>query len=546
MPLTFSIKFFYVYALIAFSLSQNFIYDSDDWLILKSPGKVYSISEGPFNVYFGTENGIFIYNKFDNLIGYDYKINQGLDIQSSIYYIHYDNFSDQIWLITQDGIFYKNPLFNEYQQVVHHSIDSYNLSSISALGSINKYIIIQYMSSYIFIDSFSGTVVTDIGNFDINNVSWSSSAFSYSSSDIDLSLYYSDEWLFGFREITDKYGNTESVTVTFEDRDLNLWYGTNNGRILKGFKYSNKLSVLDIGPISNVVTSIIDDHNQNWYIATDGQSYRNRQYFNYSKSSKPFLSIWNEYSDRWTYLNEGDFSELSNVIINCLHNIDDYLLAIGTMDGVVIVPFNQLNQYRYFNKRDGLNENIVIDIDHHNQNLFVMTQKGISTYSIINDIVFEKNILEDYGLQDIDMLDMTIVDSKLFFSSRAGLFMLNLIDRDLKKISENIFFKITFHNEMILGLNESLWMVDLLRNKEKVVVFRADGAKDFLISGNYIWLNLIDKVKLVNVDSNESWIYNHNDGFIDTQIFDLGNDGDWVYFLTNQGVIFYNWRGYHN
>ena len=90
------------------------------------------------------------------------------------------------------------------------------------------------MSSYIFIDSFSGTVVTDIGKFDINNVSWSSSAFSYSSSDIDLSLYYSDEWLFGFREITDKYGNTESVTVTFEDRDLNLWYGTNNGRILKG------------------------------------------------------------------------------------------------------------------------------------------------------------------------------------------------------------------------------------------------------------------------------------------------------------------------
>ena len=81
----------------------------------------------------------------------------------------------------------------------------------------------------------------------------------------------------------------------------------------------------------------------------------------------------------------------------------------------LLLSFNQLNQYRYFNKRDGLSENIVIDIDHHNQNLFVMTQKGISTYSIINDIVFEKNILEDYGLLDIDMLDMTIVDSKLFF-----------------------------------------------------------------------------------------------------------------------------------
>ena len=43
-----------------------------------------------------------------------------------------------------------------------------------------------------------------------------------------------------------------------------------------------------------------------------------------------------------------------------------------------------------------------------------------------------------------------------------------------------------------------------------------------------------------------SRVYNHNDGFLDTQIFDLGNDGDWVYFLTNQGIIFYNWRRYHN
>ena len=546
MPLSFSIKFFYVFALITISLSQNFIYDSDDWLVLKSPGEIYSISEGPFNVYFGTENGVFRYNKFDNLIEYDYKINQGLDTRSSVYYIHYDNFSDQMWLITQDGIFYKNPLFNEYQQVVHHSIDSYNLSSISALGSINKYIIIQYMSSYIFIDSFSGTIIKDIGNFDINNVSWSSSSFSHNSSDIDLSSYYSEEWLIGFRDITDKYGSTESVIVGFEDRDLNLWYGTNNGHILKGFKYSNKLSVLDIGPISNVITSVVDDHNQNWYIATDGQSYRNRRYFNYNKNSKPFLSVWNEYNDKWTYLNEGDFSELSNVIINCLHNVDDDFLAIGTMEGVVVVPLHQLNQYRYFNKRDGLSENIVIDIEHYNQNLFIMTQKGISTYSIMNDIVFEKNILEDYGLQDIDMLDMTIVDSNLFFSSRAGLFVINLISRELKKISDNIFFKITFHNEVILGLNENLWTVDYLRNSEKVVVFRTDGARDFLISGNYVWLNLVSKVKLINLNSNESWVYNHNDGFLDTQIFDLGNDGDWVYFLTNQGIIFYNWRRYHN
>ena len=65
------------------------------------------------------------------------------------------------------------------------------------------------------------------------------------------------------------------------------------------------------------------------------------------------------------------------------------------------------------------------------------------------------------------------------------------------------------------------------------------------ITDNYIWLNLIDKIKLINLDSMEEWIYNHNDGFINIEIFDIKEDEDWVYFLTNQGVIFYNWSNYH-
>ena len=540
-----SVKNLLVYFLISCCICQNFIYESEDWLILRSPGEIYSISEGPFDVYFGAENGIFRFDKFENFIEYDYQLNLGLDKKTSIYYIHYDSYSDQIWIISQDGIFYKNPLFNEYQQVVHHTIDSYNLSSITALGSINKYIIIQYMSSYIVIDSFSGTVVENTINVDINSVSWSASAFSYNAPDIDLSSYYSENWLIGFREITDNYGNSESVIVSFEDRDLNLWFATNKGKLLKGFKYSNKLDVLEIGPISNIVTSAVDDDNQNWYIATDGRSYKNKRYFNYNKQSKPFLSIWNENKDYWYYLNESDYSELSNVIINCMLNVDDQFLALGTMEGVVVVPFLQKKQYKYITKRDGLNDNVVIDIEYFNQNMFIMTYGGISSYSISNDIVFEKNILEDYGLENSDMLDMVIVDSNLFFSSRAGLFKLDVNNRALEKISNNIFFKIAFKDNLILGLNESLWSIDYINNKENVLIYRTDGARDFLFTDNYVWLNMVDKLKLINLDSKERWVYNHNDGFIDTQIFDLGKDGDWVYFLTNQGMIYYNWRDYH-
>ena len=538
------IKNIFMFILLSFAVSQNFIYESEDWLILKNPGAIYSITEGPFDLYFGTENGIFRYNKFDEFIEYDYKLNQGLDVQSSIYYIHYDNYSDQIWIITQDGIYYKNTLFNEYQEVRHHTIDSYNLSSITAMGSINKYIIIQYMSSYIVIDSFSGTIQADV-DIDINAVSWSASSFAYTSSDIDLSTYYAEDWLIGFRQITDSYGNEESVIVTFEDRDLNLWFGTNNGRLLKGFKYSNKLDIHNIGPISNVITSAINDNNQNWYIASDGQSYQNRYHFHYNKQSSPFLSIWNEYDDNWVYLNERDFSEISNPIINCMLNIDDQYLALGTMEGVIVTAFEDHKRYNYIDKRDGINDDIILDLEYYNQNIFIMTYKGISVYSLANDIVIEKNILTDYGLQGSDMLDMLIIDDKLFFSSRAGLFQFDITNRILDKISSNIFLKIDFHDRKILGLNQSLWSVDYLNNKEDVIVFRTNGARDFLIFNDYVWLNQVDRLKLINLDSKEQWLYNHNDGFVDIQIFDLGKDSDWVYFLTNQGIIYYNWREYH-
>ena len=57
--------------ILGISFSQNFIYDSDDWYVIKNPGTIYSITEGPFNVYFGCENGIYTYNKFAQNIEFD-------------------------------------------------------------------------------------------------------------------------------------------------------------------------------------------------------------------------------------------------------------------------------------------------------------------------------------------------------------------------------------------------------------------------------------------------------------------------------------------
>ena len=48
-----------VLSILCFSIviSQNFIYDSEDWYAVKKPGYIYSITQGPFQVYFGTDTG---------------------------------------------------------------------------------------------------------------------------------------------------------------------------------------------------------------------------------------------------------------------------------------------------------------------------------------------------------------------------------------------------------------------------------------------------------------------------------------------------------
>ena len=91
---------------ISILIPQNFIYDSEDWYIVKDPGSIYSITEGPFKVYFGTENGIFSYDMLEDIVQYDFQLNRGLTHSEQVFSIHYDNYSDQIWIVTNNGIFY--------------------------------------------------------------------------------------------------------------------------------------------------------------------------------------------------------------------------------------------------------------------------------------------------------------------------------------------------------------------------------------------------------------------------------------------------------
>ena len=96
----------------------------------------------------------------------------------------------------------------------------------------------------------------------------------------------------------------------FEDVQSNLWFGTDKGKIIKGYKYTNKVEIYSIGPFSESITSLSRDGNGNWFLASGRfRSYgTSNQNFRYNKQANSFASIWNEYDNTWLYLNEDDYS----------------------------------------------------------------------------------------------------------------------------------------------------------------------------------------------------------------------------------------------
>ena len=76
-------------------------------------------------------------------------------------------------------------------------------------------------------------------------------------------------------------------------------------------------------------------------------------------------------------------------------------------------------------------------------------------------------------------------------------------------------------------------------------IVQEENIRNFTLSDNYIWTNLISRVRLMNLDSGESWYYNESDGILGANIYEVGNNQDWIWFLSDKGVSIYNWRKYH-
>ena len=534
-------KILYILIFFNFILSKNFIYNEDDWYSITSPGKITSISYNRDQVFFSSENGLFVYDKISEEFYYsDYLLNNVEN--KDIFIIHYDLYRDNYWMMNREELMFKSKLSSVWLKIRFDSLDLFSYKNIYNIGSSSDYIVIQtHNNRFLFLNPFTGRVENGILNEDVDfqlaSVTWSSSYNSDFNNNINLMNYYMfDNWQIVKHNEFEKNGKVVKATCFLDEPNEYKWFGTDSGKIFFTAPYSNEIEEFkSIPPISNINIAYLDDDN-GWWIADKDWIY------NYSdilyNQEMVFLSYWDEKNNIWTKYYQDKYPQVMVKEINDLYRMNN-TLYIATNSGLLVYDIS-LDKWNLLNVGDGLINDIILDIEYHEDMLYLATQGGLMTIStLINKPVssyFTKLI--DKSIIDIDLLD-----DDLYLLTDIGLLKMDTNTKDYNIISKRKFKDIEIvDNRIFLSKNNAIY---LLSDNDLNFLFQYDRIKNFDVCNNYIWAHNKNSAMIYDMNTGNKLEYDQTDGIISDKINDIQCDENWVWFSTNNGLSFYNWEKYH-
>tara|TARA_Y100001970_G_scaffold94581_1_gene119133 strand:+ start:2488 stop:4107 length:1620 start_codon:yes stop_codon:yes gene_type:complete len=534
-------KILYILIIFNFALSKNFIYNEDTWYSITSPEEITSISYNRNQVLFASENGLFVYDKISQDFYYsDYLLNNVED--KDIFIIHYDLYRDNYWMMNREELMFKSKLSTVWLKIRFDSLDLFSYKNVYNIGSSSDYIVIQTSNNrFLFLNPFTGRVENDILNEDVDfqlaSVNWSSSYNSDFNNNINLMNYYMfDDWQITRYNEFEKNGKVVEVTCFLDEPNEYKWFGTDSGKIFFTAPYSNEIEEFkSIPPISNINIAYLDD-NGGWWIADKDWIY------NYSdilyNQEMVFLSYWDEKNNMWTKYYQNKYPQVMVKDINDLYRMNN-TLYIATNSGLLIYDI-ALDKWNLLNVGDGLINDIILDIEYHEDVLYLATQGGLMTVStLINKPVssyFTKLI-------DKSIIDIDILGDDLYLLTDIGLLKMNTDTEEYDIVSKRKFKDIEIVDDRIfLSKNNAIY---LWADNKLNFLFQYDKIKNFDVCNNYIWAHNKNSAMIYDMNTGNKLKYDKTDGIISDKINDIECDESWVWFSTDNGLSFYNWDKYH-
>ena len=530
---------FYIFIILSLSYAQNFLYSEEDWITITSPNEITSISHRYDEILISALNGIFVYDFQNNNFFFSNHINKEL-LDEVVSIVHFDKFRDHIWILTDNQIMFKSYNSNIWRSIYFYDIALSSHNNVYNIGSDENFIILEVHDGFRLLDPYTGYLVENNEDITLNIdlINWSSSSKSGIDLNVDITKYFSlSDWnILNYKQL-EKHGKITTITTAKEDNQDNIWLGTQSGEIFVIDKNSRTIEEFNSVPLASNMKLVYLDEYDEWWIADNDWIYLDTQY-NYEQEII-FVCRWNEYENKWYPYYQNKYPHIQSKDINSIIRKNNWLY-IGTTFGLLTYDLID-DVWKLYDESNGYSN--VEDIVFYNNDLYIATNRGINVFSSI----INKPILYDINNMPIEVFDLELEDNILYFISDFGFYKVNIITNELTKISDRIFSEIIIDNSIIYLVENNNIFKYIHRNNKNVLkkIFKFPRIKNVDICNNYIWVHNKNKVGLYDQYSNTLFEYDYLDGIPGTIINQIECDEDWVWFVTNSGLTFYNWSRYH-
>ena len=530
------------FIIISFLLSQNFIYDEEDWIVVSNPGQINSMTLMYDDLLFTAQKGVYVYSKSNQSMSYMLDFIQGFS-NSKFKIIHYDVYRDHLWFLSQEKIFFKPKISSIWREIEFYDLNIIDATNIKNIGSTSDYILIKTNSDMIVLNPYTGKLILyeehKIENylFDDMPVKWSSTRYDESELRIDLRDFSShDEYTFLSNDYIEYNGAFIRITNIIEDDSKNIFIGTDSGDLFKCNLYTKTFHKMpNIPMLSNVNLAYYDDYGE-WWISTNDLINFSDKRFLFSKDI--FFANWKEDINRWSYINNNFNYNLKSSDITSLYRYQNHLY-IGTNKGLYIYDLNLKRwiEYEYFI------DSYIFNIKRSREYIYIATNKGLEVMLDSKSIVIDSDLTSIFNSHLV--MDIEFINQLLYVSSDYGLFRYDFTENKVSKISDVIYNKIEsdlLGNLYMLKKNK----IFQLQGEQKRLIHRLKNIQDFAYCEDFLWVNNSKYASIINLETNELAEYSNVDGLLSDSIYSIDCDNNWVWFSTDNGLVLYNWAKYHD
>ena len=530
------------FIIISFLVSQNFIYDDEDWIVISNPGYINSMTVMYDELLITSKKGVYVYNQNNESLSYMSDFVRGFN-DSKFNIIHYDVYRDHIWFLTDKKLFFKPKISSIWREIEFYDLNILDSSNIINIGSSSDFIFIKLNNDFIALNPYTGKVLLydehqiDYYLFSDINIKWSSTRYDDLQVGLDLQNFTSyDDYTIISNEYIEHNGLFIDITSVIEDNNKNLWIGTNAGEIFKCNLYTKSFKKMPNIPIlSSVNYSYYDDYGEWWFSTNDQIDFYNDKSF---LDKKIFLLHWKENTNKWKYIHASFDFNLKSSDITSIYRYENNVY-IGTVKGLYIYNLNLERWIEY----DNPIKSYVFNIKRKKDYIYIATNNGLRIMLDSKSIITESELTSIFNQHLI--MDLEFINNVLYISSDYGFFKYDFDSDKVYQISEIVYEKITSDLVEKLYVSRKNKIFEFSSEKKKLVK-KMKNIKNISYCNDFLWVNNFRYASLIDLQKNQVVEYTDMDGLLSNKIYSVECDDSWVWFSTDNGLILYNWEKYHN